>query len=158
MQTWTAIQIPTSKLRKDNSFRIQTELLIQNLSEDKQDLPEADVVLECELDPVNNLWDLRNHSESRYPNEILQRETKTLEQPDDHIKPASACSGVCPDLRDVGLAQYGLDVLRDEIGTSRREHSGHDEDDQGPPAGPVDHCSMVAGHCTDRRRDDGVVC
>lgn len=158
MQTWTAIQIPTSKLRKDNSFRIQTELLIQNLSEEKQDLPEADVVLECELDPVNNLWDLRNHSESRYPNEILQKETKTLEQPDDHIKPASACSGVCPDLRDVGLAQYGLDVLRDEIGTSRREHGGHDEDDQGPPAGPVDHCSMVAGHCTDRRRDDGVVC
>lgn len=78
MQTWTAIQIPTSKLWKDNSFRIQTYLFIQNLSEEKQDLPEADVVLECELDPVNHLWDLRDHSESCHPNEILQKETKTL--------------------------------------------------------------------------------
>lgn len=54
----------------------------------------------------------------------------------------------CPDLRDVGLVQQGLDVLRDKISTSRRQCGGHDEDDQRPPPGPVDHRSMVVvRHC-----------
>lgn len=52
----------------------------------------------------------------------------------------------CPDLRDVGLVQQGLDVLRDKISTSRRQCGGHDEDDQRPPPGPVDHGSMVLAH------------
>lgn len=46
------------------------------------DLPKTDVVLECKLDPVNNLWDLRDHSENRHPNEILVKERQTLAQPE----------------------------------------------------------------------------
>lgn len=42
------------------------------------DVPETDVVLECKLDPVNNLGDLRNHSQNGHPDEILPGEKKTL--------------------------------------------------------------------------------
>lgn len=55
---------------------------------------------------------------------------------------------VRPHLRDAGLVQQGLDVFRDQVGTSGRQCGGHDEDDQRPPPGPVDHRSVVvARHC-----------
>lgn len=48
----------------------------------KLDLPKTDVVLKSKLDAINNLWDLRNHSENCYPDEILQteRETRALQE------------------------------------------------------------------------------
>lgn len=41
-------------------------------------LPKANVVVECKLDPINNLWDLRDHSESGYPNKILEMKIQML--------------------------------------------------------------------------------
>lgn len=44
----------------------------------RQNVPKTDVVLESKLNPIDNLWDLRNHSENRYPDEILETEKETL--------------------------------------------------------------------------------
>lgn len=49
------------------------------------------------------------------------------------------------DLRDIGLVENGLDVLGGEVGTSGRKNGGHNEDEQRPPAGPVDHRPMMNG-------------
>lgn len=64
----------------------------------------------------------------------------------------TAAEAACPDLRDVGLVQQGLNVLRDKIGRSRRQCGSNDEDDQRPPPRPVDHGSVVVRDCSDREQ------
>lgn len=42
-------------------------------------LPETDVVLECKLDPVDDLWDLWNHRQNGHPNEVLKKNQRSSE-------------------------------------------------------------------------------
>lgn len=52
-----------------------------------------------------------------------------------------------PYLRDGGTGEDGADVLRGQVGAGRHAQGGEQEDDQGPPAGPVDHSTvMVTRH------------
>lgn len=49
-------------------------------------LPKTDVVLEGKLDTINNLWDLRNHSENCHPYEILEKYREMLARPEEMSK------------------------------------------------------------------------
>lgn len=57
-----------------------------------------------------------------------------------------------PYLRDVGLVQYGLDVLGGQVSTGRHKHGGYDEDNQRPPPWPVDHRTVLSSHWEDMRK------
>lgn len=39
----------------------------------KRELPQADVVIESKLDPVDDLWDLRHHRQNCHPDKILRK-------------------------------------------------------------------------------------
>lgn len=55
-------------------------------------------------------------------------------------------------LGDGGVGEDGADVLRGQVGAGRHAEGGEQEDDQSPPAGPVDHGAVVvAGHWGKRR-------
>lgn len=62
------------------------KLFLHVINETACTVPETDVVLECKLDPINNLWDFRNHSKNGHPYEILKKEKKILKQLKETIK------------------------------------------------------------------------
>lgn len=75
MQTWTAMQIPTSKLQKRKIIRQIRTTNIHILRE----LPQTDVVIESKLDSIDNFWDLGHHGQNCYPNEILEEPNPNIE-------------------------------------------------------------------------------
>lgn len=46
-------------------------------------------------------------------------------------------------LGDGGVGEDGADVLRGQVGAGRHAEGGEQEDDQCPPAGPVNHSAVV---------------
>lgn len=146
MQTWTAMQIPTSKLQKRQIIQQIRTRNIHILRE----LPQTDVVIESKLDSSDNLWDLGHHGQNCYPNEILEEPNTNVGvfPGNNKLKAICPCSESCADLWDFRLVKNRLNVLCDQISTSRGEHRGHNQDEQGPPPWPVDHCSMVPCDCT----------
>lgn len=149
MQTWTAMQIPTSKLQKRHIIQ-KTYQYILNVNQ--RELPQADVVIERKLDSIDNLWDLRHHSQNCHPDKILQKPNMNVSAVpgSDKVKARWARSESSADLWDIGLVEYRLNVHCDQISTGRCEDSGHDEDDQGPPPWPVDHRSVASCNCRKR--------
>lgn len=79
MQTCTAMQLPTSRLGEKTKGTVNGSIL--------QDInflpfllfvciisiPQADVVLQCKLDPIDNLRKLRHHGQQRNTDEILHK-------------------------------------------------------------------------------------
>lgn len=128
MQTWTAIQIPTSKLRKRHIIQKTYQYILNAY---QSELPQADVVIKSKLDSVDNLWDLRHHSQNCHPDEILEKPNMNVSAVpgSDKVKARRACSESSADLGDIGLAEYRLDILCHQVSTGGCEDSGHDEDD-----------------------------
>lgn len=141
--------------------------------------PQAQVVLQGELDAVDDLWQLRHHGQHRDTDEVLQEKRGsmhgliliihlpsmwsisassppniqilglmagswaggTIYKPQSHLN--QACHHPHAHLGDGGVGEDGADVLRGQVSTGRHAESGEQEDDQCPPAGPVNHSTVV---------------
>lgn len=141
MQTCTARQLPTSRLRIEKS---QTCLnpYYRNIIFNVQNvlcLPQTDVVLHRKLDPVHYLRKLWYHCQQCDANKVLHNAHNHCHIETTFLQILYPTLGHCRYLGDGGVGQQGLDVLREEISTAGHQDCGNYQHHQSPPAGPVDY-------------------
>lgn len=111
--------------------------------------PQADIVLQCKLDPIDNLRKLRHHCQYGDANEVLQGNKTQLsatgEVPVSSFEPNVLETFVATNglhfnyLGDGGMTQDGLNVDSAKIRTAGHEHCGKNQHCESPPSGPVDN-------------------